>query len=62
VFEAIVHGLRLMLREIAERPTHPTAAIFNSRTLQSSPESGERATYDGAKRRKASKVHIAVDT
>jgi transposase len=25
------------------------AAIFDSRTLQSSPESGERAGYDGAK-------------
>jgi transposase len=26
------------------------------------PESGERARYDGHKRRKGSKVHIAVDT
>jgi hypothetical protein len=26
------------------------------------PESGARAGYDGAKRRKGSKVHIAVDT
>ena len=33
-----------------------------SRTLQSTPESGARAAYDGAKRRKGSKVHIAVDT
>jgi transposase len=62
VFEAIVHDLRMLLREIAERPPHPTAAIFDSRTLQSTPESGERAAYDGAKRRKGSKVHIAVDT
>jgi transposase len=30
--------------------------------LQSSPESGERAAYDGAKRRKGSKMHMAVDT
>jgi len=30
--------------------------------LQSSPESGGRAKYDGAKRRKGSKTHIAVDT
>jgi len=36
--------------------------IFDSRTLQSSPESGGRAEYDGAKRRKGSKTHIAVDT
>jgi transposase len=40
----------------------PSAAIFDSRTLQSSPESGHRAGYDGAKRRKGSKVHAAVDT
>lgn len=62
VFAAIVHDLRMLLREIAERSPHPTAAIFASRTLQSTPESGERAAYDGAKRRKGSKVHIAVDT
>jgi transposase len=30
--------------------------------IQQSPESGARAGYDGAKRRKGSKVHIAVDT
>lgn len=35
---------------------------MNSRTLQSTPESGERAGYDGGKRKKGSKVHIAVDT
>lgn len=62
VFEAMVNDLRMLLREIAGRPPHPTAAILDSRTLQSSPESGERAGYDGAKRRKGSKVHIAVDT
>lgn len=62
VFEAIVHDLRMLLREIADRAPHPTAAIFDSRTLQSSPESGERAGYDGAKRRNGSKVHAAVDT
>src|SRR5258706_13716464 len=38
------------------------AAIFDSRTLQSTPESGNHAGYDGAKRRKGSKVHAAVDT
>ncbi len=62
VFEAMTNDLRMLLREIAGRPPHPTAAILDSRTLQSSPESGERAGYDGAKRRKGSKVHIAVDT
>jgi transposase len=40
----------------------PRAAILDGRTLQSSPESGGRAGYDGAKRRKGSEVHLAVDT
>jgi transposase len=62
VFEALVHDLRSLLREIADRAPQPTAAIFDARTLQSSPESGARAAYDGHKRRKGSKVHIAVDT
>jgi transposase len=62
VFEAIAQDLRMLLRELAERPPHPRAAILDSRTLQSSPESGARAGYDGAKRRRGSKVHIAVDT
>ena len=30
--------------------------------MQSTPESGSRAGYDGHKRKKGSKVHIAVDT
>jgi transposase len=30
--------------------------------VQSTPESGARAGYDGHKRRKGSKVHLAVDT
>jgi transposase len=62
VFEAIVHDLRAVLRIAAGRNAEPSAAIFDSRTLQSSPESGERAGYDGAKRRKGSKTHMAVDT
>src|SRR5450759_2525254 len=62
VFEAIVHDLREVLRLAEGRNAQPSAAIFDSRTLQSSPESGARAGYDGAKRRKGSKVHLAVDT
>jgi transposase len=62
VFEAIVHDLRRLLREIDDRAPDPRAAILDSRTLQSSPESGARAGYDGHKRRKGSKVHLAVDT
>jgi len=62
VFEAIVHDLRQLLRLAMGRERQPSAAIFDSRTLQSTPESGARAQYDGAKRRRGSKTHIAVDT
>lgn len=62
VFEAIVSDLRAILRLAAGRKASPSAAIVDSRTLQSSPESGERAGYDGAKRKRGSKVHLAVDT
>jgi transposase len=62
VFETITHDLRLMLRMVDGREGQPTAAILDGRTLQSTPESGGRAGYDGAKRRKGSKVHVAVDT
>ena len=62
VFETMVHDLRVLLRLAAGRAPQPTAAIFDSRTMQSTPESGARAGYDGAKRRKGSKLHAAVDT
>jgi transposase len=62
VFEDMVHDLRVILRLAQGRNEQPSAAIFDSRTLQSTPESGERAGYDGAKRRKGSKTHMAVDT
>src|SRR4029077_13726907 len=61
-FEAIVDDLRAVLRLAQGRNKEPSAAIFDSRTLQSSPESGHRAGYDRAKGRKGSKVHLAVDT
>ena len=61
-FEALVHDLREILRVAAGRESDPTAAILDARTLQSAPESGGRAGYDGHKRRKGSKVHMAVDT
>jgi transposase len=62
VFEQIVQDLRMLLREIDGRNPQPRAAIFDGRTLQSTPESGARAGYDGHKKRKGSKVHLAVDT
>jgi transposase len=62
VFEAIVHDLRTLLRLAEGRAGQPSAAILDSRTLQSTPASGARAGYDGHKRRKGSKVHAAVDT
>jgi len=62
VFEDIAHDLRMILRMVDEREAQPTAAILDGRTLQSTPESGGRAGYDGAKKKNGSKVHIAVDT
>ncbi len=54
--------MQSILREWKGRKGQPTTVCLDSRTLQSTPESGARAGYDGAKRRKGSKVHIAVDT
>jgi len=61
-FEAIVHDLRALLRLAQGRNAQPSAAIFDARTMQSTPESGARAGYDGHKHKKGSKVHAAVDT
>ena len=58
----MVADLREILRITTRKKAKPSAVIFDSRTLQSSPESGARAEYDGAKRKKGSKTHIAVDT
>ena len=52
----------MLLRVLAGRQGTPSAVIVDSRTLQSTPESGSRGGYDGAKKRKGSKVHAAVDT
>jgi transposase len=62
VFDAMTQDLRRILRVLDGRAEEPTAAVLDSRTLQSTPESGGRAGYDGAKRRKGSKAHMAVDT
>jgi transposase len=62
VLEAMAHDLRALLRVASGREPEPTAVILDSRTLQSTPMSGGRAAYDGAKRKRGSKVHLAVDT
>ena len=62
VFEAKAHDLRALLRVAGGRDAQPSAVILDGRTLQSTPESGSRAGYDGAKKKRGSKVHMAVDT
>lgn len=52
VFEAMVQDLRALLRLAQGRQAAPSAVILDSRTLQSTPESGQRAGYDGAKRKR----------
>lgn len=61
VFELLMEDVRVLLREFSGKKGQP-AAVIDSHTLQSTPESGAGAGYDGAKRRKGSKVHIAVNT
>lgn len=62
VFEDIVDALRELLRVQGGKDKQPTAVIYDSQTLQGTIESGERADYDGYKRKNGSKVHLAVDT
>jgi len=61
-FEALANDLRAVLGLAAGRSEEPNVAIIDSRTRRSSPESGTRGGYDGAKRKKGSKLHLAVDT
>jgi transposase len=61
-FERLVHDLRVVIRLGEGRAPEPTGVIIDSRTMQSSPESGARAGWDGAKRRKGTKLHMVVDT
>ena len=62
VLEDLVRDLRMLMRKIEGRPPQPRAAILDSRALQQTPESGSRAGCDGHRRRRGSKVHLAVDT
>lgn len=50
-FEKLAQDLRAVLRLVSGRSADPTTAVINSRTLQSTPESGARAA-----------VYMAVDT
>ncbi len=61
VFEAVAQDLPQLLRMAEGRDKDFIVTVIDSRTLQSTPESGQRAGYDGAKRKKGSKMHIAVD-
>jgi transposase len=61
-FEAMAHDLRAVLRLAEGRAPEPSAAILDSRTLRSTPESGARAGYDGAKRQKGSSCMPRSDT
>ncbi len=61
-FEAMVSDVRSILRVAQDRRGQPSAVILDGRTLRSTCESGARAGYEGDKRKKGSKVHMAVDT
>jgi len=54
--------LRRIRRLILERAEEPSAVILDGRTVQSPPESGAHAGYNGHERRRGSKMHIPVDT
>lgn len=51
VFEDMVHDLHMLMRELDEPKQQLGVAILDSRGLQSNPEGGGRAAYDGHKRR-----------
>ena len=61
-FEMLAQDLRAVLRLAQGRTEEPSAAVLDSRTLRSTPESGSRAAWDGHKRVRGSKLHLAVDT
>ena len=62
VFEAMCHELRGLVRLTQGCAPQPTTAILDGRTVQSTPESGSRAGYDGHKKKNGSKTHVALDT
>ena len=62
VFNDLVADLRALIRLGEGKSIEPTAAIFDSRTLSGSIENGDHGGYDGHKKRKGTKLHLAVDT
>jgi transposase len=50
VIESIVHDTRAIPRAIVRRDGQPSPAILDARTMQSTPEGGGRAGFDGHKK------------
>ena len=51
VFDRLMGDLRDLLRQAHDKKPDPTACVLDSRTLQSTPESGGRAGFDAGKKR-----------
>jgi transposase len=62
LFDAVVQDFREFLRLAQGMKKDPSTVIFDGRTLQSTPESGTRVGYDGHKKKRGSKLRMAVDT
>jgi transposase len=60
-FAAMAADPRVMPRVADGRNPQPTAIILDGRTLQATPESGQRAGFDGHETRTGAKPHAAVD-
>jgi transposase len=60
--EAMAHDLRWCCANSPHGPVSPRQSSWTGAPCSPPRESGARAGYDGHKRRKGSKVHLAVDT
>ncbi|TXN73606.1 hypothetical protein [Methylobacterium sp. WL6] len=61
-FEQLADESRTLPRLVTGPNSEPSAAILDGRTLRSMPESGARAGYDEAKRKKSSMIRLAIET